>query len=211
MPFDMGFDFRGTLGGASDPSFAVAVLAETYPHTYTNSDGASINAGWEDGSRSADDRWPSNDPRLVGGNGGGNNEGGHTFTIKLDTGSAPGAGTYDVDLALGDGKTWWTNQSITVKDNTSPVLALTNGGTGYSFSNDNEYQDATDTLRTATTTWNGVTAPVTFASTTCVVLLDSVGAASGATRIAHFRLTLQAGGGQSVVPVLMAHYRQRGS
>jgi hypothetical protein len=179
-------------------------LGEDYPHTYTNGDGYSINAGWTT-TPSKLDRANTNDPRLAGIIYSQNPDADHHFHVDLSSGSAPGAGTYTIDVAVGDAGNSWT-QNLTIKDNTTTLITIgpVTPATGH-------FIDATGADVAATTTWTGATASKTFASTDCWVdLLAPLG--GNLTSLAHFRLTLQGGGGgQSVVPVLMAQYRARGA
>ena len=200
MPFDMGFNFRATSGYVTDPAYGVPVLGEAYPHTYTNTNGNSINAGWTVGPGGTGDRNAGVDVRVAGinyitpGNTG-------TFQADLSSGSNPGSGDYTIDLAAGDHFSAWTYDSFLVKDNTTTLISFS--GT---TSNPNNYFDATGTNRSpGTGAWNGVTSAKTFATTTVVV---TFGTASTYSTLAHFRLTLTSAA-QSVVPVLMAQYRQR--
>ncbi|HJQ66345.1 MAG TPA: hypothetical protein VJ816_08210 [Gemmatimonadales bacterium] len=206
MPFDMGFDFRA-WAGTTPPAYASDVYGEAYPHTYTNVNGYSINGGWDAGVNPTNrDVGGGQDPRIDGINYIGNGTV-RTFTIDLSSGSAPGAGTYTVDVAAGDPSAGH-NQGFKVFDNTTVVLDGSNGGSGFTTTT-GHYIDATLADVAATTSWTGTTTNKTFATTTAKL---GIGYGSGdATTIAHFRLTLTAGGGQSVVPVLMAQYRQRGN
>lgn len=185
MAFDMGFDFRGTAGYVTDPSYAVPVLVEVYPHTYTNVDGKSINAGWNPGANMAD-RVNTNDPRIAGINYGDATT--RTFVIDLSSGSAPGAGTYTIDMAIGDAGGSNTCE-VTVKDNATALITLADTVVAAGH-----YIDATLTDVTASTTWTGTTVSKTFASTTCNVVTNP-SATAKFTTLAHFRLTLQAAGG----------------
>lgn len=189
MAFDMGFNCRATSSYVTDPAYAVPVLGELYPHTYTNSNGWSINGGWQE-IAGTDDRGASNDPRLAGDNfinfGPGRPA---IFKVDLSSGSAPGSGDYTVDLAVGLQSGAASYDSVNVKDNTSSVIAFS-GTTGGA----NHYFDATGTDRApGTSSWDLVrsTASVTFTTTT--VSLEAIFAA-GATWIAHFRLTLVTAG-----------------
>src|SRR6185503_13784763 len=108
MPFDMGFNFRANAGYVTDPNYCVPVLGELYPHTYTNVNGDSINAGFDSAPSGTVDRindatqgFPQ-EIRLAGINYKSNNGSPVLFKVDLSSGSAPGAGTYTVDLAVGD-------------------------------------------------------------------------------------------------------------
>ena len=206
MPFDMGFNYRSSAGYVTDGPEGVPVLGETYPHTYTNGNGDSINAGWSGSLPATYDHASGNDPRLAGSNviyafAGGQK----TFTVDLSSGSAPGAGNYIVDLALW-GATWETvDDHVWLYDDTTLLLDASNGGSGYKLAS-NHWVDATLADVTATTSWTGTTAPFTYATTTAKLVAGGEGIGFY-TQVAHFRLTL--GAAQSVVPVLMAQYRQR--
>jgi hypothetical protein len=192
MAFDMGFDYRGTAGYVTDPAYGVPVLAETYPHTYTNANGYSINAGWT-GSLAVD-RSASVDARLAGIN---YKSGGDTFTVDLGSGSNPGAGTYTVDLAAGDeGFAMGGGNTVVLKDNTTQLFSITAVTAAA-----NHYRDANGTEEApGTGSWDLVatTRSVTFATTTCLLLT----AGTDNPRMAHFRLTLQGGGGGGAAPAL---------
>jgi hypothetical protein len=183
MAFDMGFNFRGTSGYVTDPSYAVPVVGESYPHTYTNGDGKSINGGWTL-AVSILDRDDTNDPRLAGINY--HFASAREFQIDLSSGSAPGAGTYTVDVAYGDAGGGHTGIAYRVKDNTTVVIDGTTGGLGTTTAED-EYLDATVSKITATANWTGTTVNIAFATTT--VAVEPV-AISDASTLAHFRLTL---------------------
>jgi hypothetical protein len=198
MAFDMGFDFRATGGYVTDPAYGVPVLAETYPHTYTNSDGYSINGGWDtllnigfvDGST-------SNDPRIAGTQWF-QNAVKHTFIVDLSSGSAPGAGSYALDGAFGQpagGGTY--GQRVVVYDDTSALISLP----GPTATSADHFMDLTGSVISATTTWTGTPVTKTFATTTVKVAGgdDSSGDYSS---FAHFRLTLQGGGGGGAAPAL---------
>lgn len=190
MTFSLGFNFRSTAPFVTDGSEGVPMLGEEYPHTYTNGNGYSVNAGWTitpDGH--GQNRDPANDARIAGIDYRANGIAPKTLRIDLDSGSNPGAGTYTVDIALGDVNA--QTVAAAVKDTSSVVLDLTNGGAGYSVAG-HHYIDATAADVAATTTWTGATTSKTFATTICNLDLGHA-SASGFSTIAHFRLTLQAG------------------
>jgi len=209
MPFDLGFNFRSTAGYVTDPAYGVPVLGESYPHTYTNANGDSINAGWTDVTNFVvANRSATNDPRIAGVNFQNTQDATDTFQVDLASGSNPGAGAYTIDIAWGDHSVFMRGSYI-LYDNTTSLIS-----SGTQALNNGQYIDATGALVTATTTWTGATASKTFATTTAKLTSTGahLGGYSGFPVLAHFRLTLQAGGGgQSVVPVLMAQYRQRGA
>jgi hypothetical protein len=189
MAFDMGFDFRGTVGLVTDPAFAVFVdTADAYPHTYTNSNGFSLNAGWTV-QPGADDVSALNDPRIAGEH---RSSVPITFRADLGSGSAPGAGVYTIDLAAGSGAIGHTQDSK-LFDDVTVLIDLTNGGAGIPTAT-GHYLDATVTDIAATTNWTGTTVQKTFATTTVnfTLAVDNLGVSSD---IAHFRLTPVGGGG----------------
>lgn len=185
MAFDMGFDFRNTSAFVTDPSYGVPVLAETFPHTYTAGNGNSINAGW-DVATSPADRSSTNDPRIAGINFAGTNLV-RTFTIDLGSGSAPGSGTYTIDMAVGDAASAQDDEA-TVFDNVTALITLPR-----TLVNIGHFIDATLTDVTASSSWTGTTVSKTFASTTAKITLNPSGGSGGntLTTLAHFRLTLQ--------------------
>lgn len=183
MAFDMGFNFRNTSGFVTDPSYCVLVNSEVYPHTYTTVDGYSINAGWP-GTGLSQDSASGNDPRIAGVNyTTPNNE--RVFRIDLDSGSAPGAGTYTVDLAAGQ-VGFSHNNYFDVRDSASVLIQSAGSSTVAG-----QYLDATLTPVSATTSWTGTTASKTFETTICYLVLNPGGVNNEYDVIAHFRLTLQ--------------------
>ena len=197
MAFDMGWNFRATVGYVTDDANYGVFATDThaYPRTYTNGDGQSVNAGWSTGvSGGSQDLASGNDPRIAGDvyNAAANIA---NFRIDLSSGSAPGAGTYTVDLAFGD-PAGSRIANFEVKDDATVVIDGRNGGAGFTTAT-GHFIDATLADVAATTTWTGATASKAFASTTVNVNVDpdNVG---GYTLINHFRLTLQGGAAADV-------------
>jgi hypothetical protein len=184
MAFDMGFDFRGTAGYVTDQAFAVPVLGEAYPHTYTNANGKSINAGVPGGTAEILDRDATNDARIAGimyKTGGGT----LAFQVDLLSGSAPGAGSYTVDVAAGDALAGAQYDNRFQVLDTATVLI----DSGDKTLNNNLYIDATLAVVAATNPWTGSTVVKSFATTLAkYVLVTPV--SNNAPRVAHFRLTL---------------------
>jgi hypothetical protein len=205
MPFDLGFDFRSTAGYRTDPPYGVPALAEVYPHTYTNANGYSINAGSVGGDiTNPGDYSATNDPRIAGKNGRGNDGNPKDFRVDLASGSAPGAGNYTVDIAFGD-PLFTTNANFKLRDTTTVLIDGTNGATGYFALTVNQYLDASLALVAGGATWTGTPVAVTFATTTANLTLNYY-SGGGQDEIAHFRLTLAApagftGSGSVAVPV----------
>lgn len=192
MAFDMGFNFRGSAGYVTDPSYCAPALGEAYPHTYTNADGKSINAGWDGGALSTADRRSTADPRVGGINY--NTSGLASFRVDLSSGSAPGAGTYLVDFAFGDWGFGHAFSVMRVKDDTTIVIGnFTGTNTSQSYFNPTGAQSGG---LVDTDDWDDFTTPqsVAFASTTARCEMQTSG---DAATLAHFRLTLQeaVGGG----------------
>ena len=204
MAFDLAFDFRDNSGFVTDPAYGVAVLSEAYPHTYTNGNGDSVNGGFTDSITGATDVNASWDPRIAGTQNSDIFLKSH-FQVDLSSGSAPGAGTYTVDIALGQHN---AGPAAKVLDNTTLVIDLTNGGSGYAQSA-NHFIDATGTSIAGSASWGGT--PVTgivFGTTTAIVEFNSLLAVFN--EIAHFRLTLEGGGVSTVRPHHIAYGLQRG-
>jgi len=193
MPFDFAWDARNSDPFVTDPSYADYLNSSfAYPTTFTNGDGLSINAGWDTTPTGANSIASGNDPRIAGYNYKTNDGTGATFKADLSSGSAPGAGNYTVDIALGAIDQALT-QTAKLFDNTTLVDDLSNGGSGYARAV-NHWVDANAGDITATTSWTGPTKSVTFATTTVKLLIggDNIGSV---TCLAHFRLTLQEAGG----------------
>ena len=205
MAFDMGWDAH-TAGFVTDPAYAVPMVSEAYPHTYTNANGDSINAGWAGPFSGVTNTTASNDPRISGYNYASNGGSAETFTVDLASGSAPGAGTYTVDFACGDDLAPRTCDAE-IRDNGTLRISLNNGGAGFNTAS-GHYIDASGADIAATTTWTGATAQATFASTTAQLLLG-VDNCGGFSTLAHFRLTLEevvsAGGDVFLARRLSAH------
>ena len=199
MAFDMGWNFRATAGYVTDDAhYGVPGLSETYPHTYTNGDGQSVNGGW-DVSVAALDLDNTNDARLAGINFATSGVV-RTFTVDLASGSAPGAGDYAVDLACGNAVFSTPKVDFKLFDNATLLIDGTNGGAGFNPAADH-YRDATLTDVAATSSWTGTPVTKTFASTTVIFGhgYDNIG---DNWQVAHFRLTLQAGGAVAVPPMI---------
>jgi hypothetical protein len=186
MPFDFGWDFRSTLAYVTDPAYATCVtFSDDYPHTFTNADGKSINAGWTASVSSVSNRDAAFDPRLAGT---------HmpsfttlSFRVDLGTGSAPGAGLYTLDGAFGRADYLSDGATIKVKDNTTEVVSL--GAWSVTTAH---FLDITGVDRSpGTGSWDAVRATTnqTFATTTVFLEMNNTGTSFGGN-IAHFRLIL---------------------
>lgn len=187
MTFDLAWGFRGTAGYVTDPSYQVPAVGETYPHTYTAANGYSINAGLS-AAQNILNRSATNDPRIAGINyGDNNNPGSIDFTVALGSGSAPGAGTYTVDIAMGD-PGGAQHQDFKLLDTSTTLIDGTNGGSGYSTAT-GHFIDASLADVAATTSWTGTTASKTFATTTAILSIG-IDACGGTFTVSHFRLTL---------------------
>lgn len=187
MAFDFGFNFRQTAGFVTDPAYAAPVLGEASPTTYTNGNGLSINAGWSVSlGATTINAAAANDPRIAGVNYHANDAAGPHFDVDLSSGSAPGSGTYKVDLAVGH-PGGANTQDFKLFDNTTLLIDGTNAGVGINTAADH-FVDATLADVSATTTWTGATANKVFATTTpkLQIAIDNIG---DFTTLAHFRLT----------------------
>src|ERR1043166_760602 len=191
MPFDMGFNFRATSGFVTDPAYGVPVLLETYPHTYTNANGDSVNGGASPNLSGATfNASATNDPRIAGCNyHGSQNVTGEIFQVDLASGSAPGAGTYSVDCAFGSAAGFGTTiEDFQIRDNVAVLIDGTNGGSGYTIV-DGHFIDATLTEVVASTTWTGTPVSKAFASTVAIVKRGVSAIPGFFAPLAHFRLT----------------------
>jgi hypothetical protein len=188
MPFDFGWEFHGASGmGGIEPPYGAAVQGESYPHTYTNANGLSINAGWTTAINSTDRSGSLTDLRLAGINYGAPST---EWKVDLASGSAPGAGGYQTDMAIGDTQIGHSPVNPVVLKDTSTTLLSFNGST----SAVKTFVDATGVTRSpddSATAWDIASkASVTFATTTALLQFTTGENAC----IAHFRLTLVAGG-----------------
>lgn len=170
-----GFDFRATSAFVSDPAGTTYVLtANTYPTTR-----AGATFGWTDpfSVRDARDRSAAGDARLAGIVFTSSASGTLLFTYDL-----PAAGTYDINLALGD-FSGASSPVCKIRDNTT-VLTTISGMSPAA----NNYVDATGVTRTAAA-WPGSNAAfrATFASTKLV--LEMGPQIANITAIAHLLVT----------------------
>ncbi|SRR5713101_282079 len=188
MAFDSGWDFRATAPFVTDPPFAAFASTEAYPFTYTNGNGLSVNGGWTTPPVAAENEVATWDPRIAGrvrydpGNTG-------VFQVDLNSGSAPGPGTYLNDVAFGvegPGGVLWAAGAI--KDNGVTIIDVTNGGAGFS-DGDNHFRDAMAADVIATVLWTGAQATKAFSSNLAQMVLTPLpgGDFHG---VAHFRITL---------------------
>jgi hypothetical protein len=185
--FDMCFDFRKTAGFVTDPSCGVPVLLDTYPTTYTNANGDSLNAGWLTTIPGhPEDSAAGNDPRIAGDyfHAAAESANQQTFQGDLSSGSAPGSGAYTIDLAAGGAAFGYTS-TFTLQD--SATVLITGTGTTLAAGH---FEDATGADVAATVNWTGTTVNKTFATTTMKLIMGAINFSA----IAHLRLT-KAGGG----------------
>ena len=197
MAFDMGFDYRATSTFVTDPAYGVPTLGEAYPHTYTNGNGDSINAGWTAGNLGQQNMASSNDARIAGDNySAALTE--EDFQVDLGSGSNPGAGDYSIDIAVGQ-PTNPTQNQFAILDNAT-TLITTSGTISVAA---NHFVDATLTDVTATTTWTGTPVTKTFATTTCIVKINLAGAVNNNGMLSHFRLTRQGATATATPPKML--------
>jgi len=110
------------------------------------------------------------------------------FRVDLDSGSAPGAGDYAIDIAMGDASSGHL-ENFNIYDNNDVLIDGTGGGSGIS-TNTGEYVDATLNTVAATTEWTGTPVVKTF-STTIFRLGIGGETLAGDVSVASFRLTFQ--------------------
>lgn len=184
---DFGFPFRSTLGFVTDAAVDCAVLAEAYPHTYTNGNGQTISAGWTDASNMGKtDIDSTHDVRLAGRSF--YNVGGPAtavFQVNLASGDGGGAGTYTVRLAIGQSPDVGNAKCQFQLLDTSTVLI-----DGSAQVTPVDFIDASNTVRTRAA-WPGSNAAVNLAfATTLLKLTVDTNAGGGLfTPVAYLRLT----------------------
>lgn len=94
-----------------------------------------------------------------------------------------GTGDYEFGVALGDGSTYWTNALLELLDNTTSFATI-GGDTGGGSNTNNQFFDASDTLRTAAA-WPGSQTLITRTMTSTTLVLRLGGAAGTISPIAH--------------------------
>lgn len=94
-----------------------------------------------------------------------------------------GTGDYEFGIALGDGTTYWTNALLELFDNTTSFATI-GGDTGGGTTTNNQFFDASDTLRTAAA-WPGSHTLITRTMTSTTLVLRLGGAAGTISPIAH--------------------------
>lgn len=185
ISFTKGFNFRATSGFVTDGANTTYVTsADIYPTTRNG-----VTFGWTldpntlgGGDR---DRNAGIDPRIAGmtfvGN---NNTSSDTFKVDL-----PAAGSYAINLGMGDaGSNAKTNYTI-VYDNTTPVITLFPASTLSTPT----FADATGATYNAAT-WPGSQASVvkTFSTTSLFVSIGAPGLSAGTdSSITHLFITKQ--------------------
>lgn len=180
MSWDKGFNFRNSALYVTDGTNETYVVssADLYKTTRNGVDfGWSVVAGLAGADRSS-----GNDRRLAGIN---YNNATQTFQVDL-----PAAGSYTVQLALGDqGAGGDASCTATVKDSAA-TLATVNFAANVA----NQFTDATGAILT-NVTWPGseVAATLTFATTTLNLVMSS----ASYWTIAHLFVS-QAGGSPTV-------------
>lgn len=178
----MGFNFRQNTITPPEATHEVPVYAETYPHTYTASNGTTLNAGWD--SAPAQITLGEPDRRLCGANYRSNTASPLTFRWDLDSGSNPGAGNYTVDLAMGL-LSFAQTQSFKLFDN---AAVLIDSAAGTATAGDH-WLDAGLVDRSNVSAWDGVPVAVSFASVIAKLTIAFNGTSSDNTTVAHARLT----------------------
>lgn len=195
MPFDFGWDFRDTLAFVTDPTYSAYARDETYPHTYTNGDGKTVNAGFEVTMGGAQDLSAVGmDPVIAGDTYIGFGGGATTFRVDLSSGSALGSGTYTTNFALGAAGSGRQFNLIALNDSGTALIGPSGHiDTAASFIDSSLSVIPQPALPA---TWDSVSATttVTFATTTCTLGFQA-NAPGDFASIAFFRLTFISGGG----------------
>jgi len=175
MPY-FGFNFRDTAGFVTDGTGETYVSGENdlYPTTR-----ASQTFGWNSFQDLRRDRSNSVDRRLAGVNQRAN---GTQAFWRLDI----TAGTYDVDIALGDENSSQGYQYLQLKDTSSVLLTIDKS----SGSSNDQFYDATGTIYSGAN-WPGSNTKVrvTFATTICYVYIGTSSPQSGSSTLAHIGFT----------------------
>ena len=166
MAWSIGIDFRATAGYVSDPAGCTYCAADVYPVTRG---GATF--GW-DVAPIQYDQSTSIDHRLAGCA----SVSTPARTFRLDL---PAPGDYILRAALGS-YSFSSYYSFKFYDNATLLLAMT----GTPISNNNQYRDMTQTLRTSDTDWAANNAPVTFTFASTILNVTHVASSAG-KNIAH--------------------------
>ena len=180
------FDFRATSGFVTDPAGGSPVLAESYPHTYSNG----LVAGWTTNiSGQSRDRDNTVNAQLAGINFNTNTASPPQVTFQVDL---PVSGVWTVRLALGDAGGPQAYQYLQIKDGSTSRLIL-DESTG---TNGLEFYDATGVKRTSAADWvtNNASNALTFSTTTLNMAIgEPSGTKGGSSTIATLSLTAPAG------------------
>jgi len=174
MSLDIGFDFRSSLGAATDPANCFFLnTTDLYPDVI-----GCITCGWEDGISGLDE---STGVAVL--NGAHYGQSSQRFRVDLSN-------TMTANITLAAGYSGSSEpQAIGLFDTTTSLWTVS-GTTGAS-----QYLDANGVLRTSAANWaaNQTTKSATFATTILRLKIGTGGAAY--TTLNHLRITEVVGGG----------------
>jgi len=182
---DFGFDFRSTAVFVTDPTYAAPVLAETFPTTYTNGLGQTMQAGWVSGGGNGTVTGLNRnvvDPRLSGINFISNTATPSFITFQV---TLPAVGPWSITTAFGD-TSGAQNQYVVLADNAVAFLTYTNIATAL-----DSFMDTNGTVFTRPN-WISSNVPFVrlFSSATFTIQLGpNTPTGANASTIAHLRLT----------------------
>jgi hypothetical protein len=175
---DGGFDFRNTSGYVTDPANCTYVLLET------SATRGGFTFGWDQVANNVgvSDRNSGTDARLAGVF---IDYGPPVSTFTVSSGFS--AGTYNIDLALGDYSYTHANLKAEFFDNTTSLFAVSGSTSG-----SNRFLDATGVARTPSgwVSSHALKTSQSFASSTFVV---KIGDGTNTSTIAHVRWTTSGG------------------
>lgn len=185
MAITIGFNFRATLGGATDSTNQIFVdKTDIYPKTYTVASG-SVTGGWvTTGPASSRDRTPVGgvtDPRVKGVHF--DDTASRTFRVDL-----PATGDYILGCACGDPQFAPNIVKFDIKDNTTTLVSVNhNPATGLASG---QLYDVTDVKRTSPSDWvtNQATVTKTFSST-ILNFVQGWDATNGGNELAHLYIS----------------------
>ncbi len=160
MSFDKGFDFRGSIGFATDPANCTYVLGDSTDFYPTTRNG--VTFGWLSHTAGGFDRNAALDPRIAGVNY-------NTATPVQFQVDLPSIGDYAISIAIGDDLSTFST-GLVIKDTSTALLTL-----GPHTITAGNFYDATDT-QYASAVWPGSETPVTktFATTTLIMEMSTI-------------------------------------
>lgn len=179
--YNLGFNFRSTLGYVTDPANTVGFFGTAYP-TVKAFGALNVNAGW-DGAVNVADRSTSIDPRLAGGNTVSQN--GVTRKFRVDL---PVSGVWTIRLAMGN-PSFSRAASFDILDSNGTTVLYSRSEVTVTAP---QYLDATKVLRATAAAWVNLNAPIdlTFSGTAAFIRLNaSTALVNEITHLSFFKNT----------------------